>query len=100
MNKKAKKYHKGKPKLSLISYDSAAGEAKALEYGLNKYGKNNYKLGMEWSLLLDAADRHMKTFSGGVDVDTESKLNHLYLAKANIGILIYMFENKIGNDDR
>jgi hypothetical protein len=90
----------GKPKLSLVSYESIAGEARALEYGLTKYGKNNYKLGMEWSRLLDATGRHLFAFSHGEDIDSDSKLNHLYHAKANLGMLIYYYEKKLGKDDR
>ena len=95
-----KKNDQGKPMLSLVSYESMAGEARALEYGMLKYDRNNYKKGMAWTRLLDAALRHLMTFSHGTDVDDESKLNHLYHCKANLGMLIYYYENKLGKDDR
>lgn len=94
------KYSTGKPKMSLVSYESIAGEARALEDGLTKYSKNNYKLGLLWSEMLDAASRHLYKFSHGEDCAPDSKLNHLYHAKACLGILIYYYENKIGKDDR
>lgn len=96
----AKKESQGKPKLSLVSKESLIAEAKALEYGLQKYDKHNYKKGMDWSLLLDATLRHISEFNSGTDLDKESSLNHLWHAKSNLGMLIYMIENKVGKDDR
>jgi hypothetical protein len=94
------KYDSGKTDLSLVSLESITGEAKAMEYGAKKYGRNNYKGAMEWTRLLGAALRHTFQFSGKQDLDNESNLNHLYHAKANLGMLIYYYENKLGKDDR
>lgn len=94
------KHDTGKPPLSLISYESLIGEARALEYGAGKYGKNNYKLGMDWSRLLDAAMRHISAFAHGESNDPESSLSHLFHAKASLGMLIYYVENELGKDDR
>jgi len=103
MNKDLKegiKHDVGKAQLSLVSKESLEGEARALEYGKNKYGKNNYKLGMDWTRLLDASLRHIFAFSDRKDFDDESSLNHLFHAKACLGMLIYYYENKLGKDDR
>lgn len=97
---KALKYDTGKPQLSLVSYESLSGEARAMEYGLRKYSRNNYKQGMEWSRLLDASMRHITKYAGGTDIDSESGLNHLYHAKACLGMLIFYIENNLGVDDR
>lgn len=94
------KYDSGKTDLSLISLESITGEAKAMVYGAKKYGRNNYKGAMNWSRLLGATLRHVFQFSNGQDFDDESTLNHLYHAKANLGMLIYYYENKLGKDDR
>lgn len=94
------KHDSGKPQLSLVSLESLSGEARAMEDGLRKYGRNNYKQGMAWSRLLDAALRHVTQFAGGEDNAPDSKLNHLYHAKANLGMLIYYYERKLGKDDR
>lgn len=94
------KYDNGKPKLSMVSYESIAGEAKAMTYGASKYTKNNYKNGMDWSRLIDAAMRHLCAFNDGETFDPESGLNHLYHCKANLGMLIYYYERKLGKDDR
>lgn len=95
-----KKNDQGKAQLSLVSLESLTGEAKAMEFGKGKYGRNNYKGGMDWTRLLDACLRHTYAFINKEDNDPESKLNHLYHAKANLGMLIYFYENKLGKDDR
>ena len=96
----ATKHDKDKPKLSLVSRESLSGEARAMEYGMGKYGRNNYKSGMDWTRMLDASLRHITAFAGGETFDDESKLNHLYHAKACLGMLIYYYENNLGEDDR
>jgi hypothetical protein len=94
------KHDSGKPMLSLLTKESLIGEARAFEYGMKKYAKNNYKKGMAWSRVIDAALRHLIAFNEKEDFDPESKLNHLYHAKACLGMLIYYYENKVGKDDR
>ena len=90
----------GKPKLSLLNKDFLHGTAKALGYGIDKYGRNNYKLGMEWTRVIDATLRHMAAFTSGENIDEESKLSHLNHAAACLNILIYYYENDVGTDDR
>lgn len=97
---KAIKYDHDKAKLSLIPYEALKQEAFALAYGAEKYGKNNYKKGMEWSRLIDATLRHIHSFNNGEDVDKESLICHLGHAKANLSILIFYIENNLGVDDR
>lgn len=97
---KAKKYDQGKPPLSMVSRESIEGEAEALAYGAKKYSRNNYKAGIAWSRLLDSALRHTYAFSSGEDIDPESKVNHIKCAKANLGMLLYLIENELGEDDR
>jgi hypothetical protein len=94
------KFDQDKIQLSLITRESIEAEAKAFAYGANKYGRDNYKKGMNWSRLLDATLRHVFAFMDGQDFDDESKLNHLAHAKTNLAMLIYYYENKVGTDDR
>lgn len=94
------KNDKGKAKLSWLTKESLSYEAAALEFGAIKYNKNNYKNGMDWSRILDATLRHLYAFSGKEDMDPESGLNHLAHAKANLAMIIYYYENKLGKDDR
>lgn len=94
------KFDEGKVQLSILSKESLEAEARVFEYGAKKYSKNNYKLGMDWSRLLDAALRHIINFNNKEDFDQESNLNHLWHAKACLAMLIYYYENKVGKDDR
>lgn len=94
------KFDKGKVKLSLLTKESLIAEARAFEYGMYKYGKNNFKSGMDWSRIIDAALRHIIAFNEKEDFDQESSLNHLWHAKACLAMLIYYYENQVGKDDR
>jgi len=94
------KNDQGKPKLSLLTLESLIAEASALEYGAAKYGRDNYKLGMDWTRVIDASLRHIYAFAAGEDHDAESKLNHLNHAKACLAMLVFYYENGIGKDDR
>lgn len=94
------KHDSGKPKMSLVTYEFVAGTAKALEYGMNKYGKNNYKKGMAWSRVIDALMRHTLAFAHGEEFDQESGLPHIYHMAACLNMLTYYYDKKLGEDDR
>lgn len=99
--KTGKKYDSGKPKLSILTKESLVAEARAFEYGENKYkDRDNYKNGLAWTRVIDAALRHITEFNSKKDFDKESGLNHLWHAKACLAMLIYYYENKVGKDDR
>ena len=74
--------------------------ARALEYGAKKYDRNNYKKGMDWTRVCDAALRHITAWAEGEDVDQESGLNHIAHAQACLAMLSYYITNKVGTDDR
>ena len=94
------KFDSGKAKLSLVNRETLVGIAKAMEYGMVKYGKNNYKLGMDWSRTVDALLRHATAWAAKEDNDSESGLNHLYHVGACVNMLLYYVENNVGTDDR
>jgi Domain of unknown function (DUF5664) len=97
---KGKKFDKGKPKISMIPREAWEEEARVLEYGATKYGRDNYKDGMDWTRVLDASLRHILAFSSGENVDPETGISHLGHAKANLSMLLYYIKNDVGNDDR
>lgn len=99
-NQKALKHDNGKPKLSLVNRACLNGIARAMEYGMKKYAKNNYKKGMEWSRIVDALLRHITAWNEKEEIDAESQLNHLYHVGACVSMLIWYVENNIGTDDR
>lgn len=99
-NTKAIKHDQGKAELSILPVEGLKYEAAALTYGKGKYGKGNFKLGMEYSRLIDAALRHIYAYAGKEDLDNESNIHHLGHAKATLAMLIYMIEHNVGQDDR
>lgn len=97
---KAIKADNGKSTLGMIPVEGLRHEAAAFAYGVKKYGRNNYKKGMEWSRCLDAALRHIYAFASKEDIDTESGNHHLGHARACLSMLLYYIDNKKGTDDR
>lgn len=71
----------------------------AMEYGEQKYGRNNWKKGMEWSRLIDAAQRHGLAIVWGEDIDTESGNHHVAHMLASIHMLLGNHAMGVGIND-
>jgi Domain of unknown function (DUF5664) len=95
-----KKNDSGKPKISLIPKEALWGMAQALTYGANKYGMYNFKEGISYTRLADAAYRHLSAYMDGETIDIESGNNHLFHAMASLAMLTYMDANRSDMDDR
>ncbi len=80
----AVKNDKQKPDLSILPLSFLTEVAKAMSYGANKYGRDNYKQGMEVTRFLSAALRHIYQYLEGEDIDSESGNLHLGHAAASI----------------
>ncbi len=100
MKDKAVKYNEGKPKMSLIDHHCAVEQVKALEYGMNKYARNNYKKGLPFTEVIDALERHIGEFKEGQDNDQESGLPHTAHIQACAMMLSYMNQFRADMDDR
>lgn len=83
-----KKFDSGKPPLSLIPARAQIEEARVLAFGAQKYGTHNWRAGMAWSRLLDAALRHITAYAAGADTDEETGLSHLAHARCCLGFLL------------
>lgn len=75
-------------------------EARVLMFGAKKYEKNNWKKGMDWSRMYDAALRHIFASLNGEDIDPESGEDHLAHARCCLGFLLEYKSKNIGSDDR
>ena len=95
-----KKYDQGKPDLSLLPRELLEETARAFEFGAKKYGRSNYKKGMDWHRVTASAMRHLVAFGNGEDMDSESGLSHLAHLGACVGMLLYYTKNKVGKDTR
>jgi hypothetical protein len=96
----AVKFDAGKPPLGMISRMALEEEAKVMEFGRQKYGRDNWREGMDFSRLVDAALRHVYAFADGEDHDKETGLSHLAHARCCLAFLLEYEGRKIGKDDR
>lgn len=71
----------------------------AMAYGIKKYGRNNWKKGMAWSRLVDAALRHFVAAALSEETDEDSGLPHVALGLASLHMLLGNVELGIGEND-
>lgn len=87
--------------LSLVPTSAIAEEAMAFLEGHNKYGAYNWRVaGVQCSVYVDAARRHLDKFWNGQDRDPTSLVHELASVRACCAILIDSFEIGNINDDR
>lgn len=83
---------KGKPKLTYLPWDVLDRPALHLEIGANKYGNNNFRLGMTSSEIEQSMQRHMRCYWMGMQDE-----DHLSGVVANA--LFLMVNEKYYADD-
>lgn len=88
MTSEAKKFDAGKAMVSLLPSQPLIMTAKVLNFGAQKYDAHNWRKGMKYSRLYDAALRHILSAKEGEDLDKESGLPHL--AHAICGLLFLL----------
>jgi len=94
------KYDTGKPPLALIDRHAIEEIAKVLAFGAKKYEAHNWRKGIAYSRLLDAALRHLYAFADGEDLDPESGLPHVAHAGCCIVLLLGTMHTHPELDDR
>ena len=77
MTEKALRYNEEKPKYSLLDLNSMKHGVQVLEFGANKYSRNNWKKGMPITQILDSMLRHIAAIQSGEWLDPESGLPHI-----------------------
>lgn len=100
MENKGIKHDQGKAPISLIPTEFIVGVAEVFDFGAKKYGKHNFRLGMDHTRVLDAALRHLLAIVNGEDLDPESGKKHIYHAGCCLAMYSYFTENGVGTDDR
>lgn len=95
----ATKHDSGKPPISMIPRSALDAEAEVLAFGASKYGRNNWRQGMDYSRLVDAALRHLTAIADGEFRDPESGKYHAAHVRCCMGFLIEYMEKNLGNDD-
>jgi hypothetical protein len=93
---------KGQKRAQLGAIDPAAllELAEVAGMGAEKYDRNNYLKGMRWSLMADAAFRHLLHFQAGTNLDDESGLCHAAHAAWQCLALVSHYLHGLGTDDR
>ena len=89
-----------KPPLSLLPVQAVEAVGRGLAFGAKKYGKHNWRGGMDHTRLSSAALRHIFAYIDGENLDTETNEEHI--AHAICGLL-FLLESRIkgyGRDDR
>jgi hypothetical protein len=101
MNDQTKKKDAGKPSMSLLPRAGKIAAVKAFEVGREKYGRDAWRKNpMEWSRLIDAAQRHLDALAEGEDFDPQDGQPH---EGAVIACMMFLAEYRISNpelDDR
>jgi len=99
-NEQGCKLDNNKPRLDLIPAEFTIETAKALTFGVKKYGEHNYRKGIKYSRLIAGIMRHLLLWLSGVETDEESGLPHLACAQAGLAMLAFMRYNRKDLDDR
>lgn len=73
--------------------------SQAMEHGIAKYSRNNWKLGCEYSRLVGAAMRHVLWMICGEAHDKDSGLSHWAHVVANLNMLLGMIDLHTGIND-
>ncbi len=94
------KLDQGKAPMSLLDREALEQIAQVLAYGAKKYSTHNWRKGISYSRLTDAALRHLYAFNDGQDLDPESQLPHLAHAGCCIMFLLWMVTHRFDLDDR
>lgn len=94
------RYNDNKADLSLIPLCTLEDEARVWMYGAKKYAAFNWMKGMQWSIPLACALRHIAAFQRGEDIDPESGQSHLAHAMCNLRMLTLYVNTYPEGDDR
>lgn len=91
----------GKTQWSAMSWFVLDEVAEVMTYGaIHKYDKHNWRKGMQYTRLWDAAQRHMKAWVTGEEADPETGKSHLAHAICCISMLRDLEMLELGTDDR
>ncbi len=97
---KGTKHDANKPDYTLIPKEAKDAMARAFSYGAAKYGRGNYKSGIEYLRLVAACDRHLTAWVAGEDIDPESGNSHIDHALASLAMLAFHIANSPALDNR
>ena len=83
MEEKSLRYNEGKPQWSLVDFKSLEPLVRVMEYGAQKYARENWKKGLDLNQILESMSRHLFALMSGEIVDPESGCEHIGHIMAN-----------------
>ena len=86
----AERHNTGKPQWSLVDWESMEPLVRVLEFGAQKYARDNWKKGMPVNEIAESLLRHLFALMSGEETDPESGLPHTGHIQANAMFLEYM----------
>lgn len=96
----AMRFNTGKPQWSLVDFPSLEPMVRVLEFGAQKYARDNWKQGLYVNKICDSLLRHTFALLSGEDNDPESGMPHVGHIQCNAMFLAYMLKNRPDLDDR
>jgi hypothetical protein len=96
----AKHFDKGKAPLDQLPFEALFDVAQVMAFGEKKYGRNNWRSGMDWERLIGSTLRHIGKWQMKQTLDEESGLNHLAHATCCLLYLLTYQKLGLGKDDR
>ena len=101
MKPKGKKYDTDKLRFDLIPIHPLRELANVYTIGANKYDDRNWELGINYSRLYAALQRHVTAFWNGEDFDQEDGQHHLAsVVWCAFAIMEFQYRNREDLDDR
>ena len=91
---KSIRYNQGKPKWSLLDYNSLEPLVKVMEFGEKKYSRGNWQKGLELSEIQDSIYRHLNALNDGELCDKETGILHTGHIMANCMMWNYHFNKQ------
>lgn len=94
---RADRFNEGKPKWSLVHFDSLIPMIRVLEFGANKYAPNNWMKPMDTKEILESMQRHLAALFDGEIYDKESGISHMGHIQCNAMFYNYHIK-KLNNE--
>src|SRR6185295_6841615 len=92
---KAMRFNKGKPEWSLVDFQAFIPMVRVLEFGAQKYARDNWKNGLDMDQILDSMLRHIFAIIDGQDIDPESGLPHIGHIQCNTMFYAHFRKKKL-----
>lgn len=94
------KHDDGKPQLGLVAKSLIWAIGTVMTLGVDEYGRDNWRQGMDWDRPYNAALRHLTAWWDGEHLDPKSGKSHLWHAAAEVMFLIEYEAKGLGHDNR